>query len=759
MRARVVRSAKRFRDFLTGARVMLPTWQRRTLKVAVVLPLFALVSFLGFVQFSNQPRFCISCHYMKPFYDAWAKSSHNHVKCVDCHIPPGAKNWLQHKMAAANQVVRYVTRQYGMRPWVEVDDKSCLRSGCHETRLLAGKVQFGGVTFDHGPHLTSFRRVTRLRCTSCHAQIVQGAHMTVTEGTCFLCHFKNTKAEPDMARCNRCHEDIKPHKRTDISAEAWVEELPESGHQLDVPKYDHQEVKERSVDCRFCHSNVVQGNGEVPRDRCLTCHLEPERLERFDDTEFMHRHHVTEHKVDCMRCHVEIQHHLPPPEETPKLDCASCHPDQHESTRQLYRGDGAAEVGAKPNPMFDVRVPCEGCHLDHKPVDGKRITTRATAAGCMMCHGEKYGRDLAQWRAEAASWTAWAEDSLARAEASLRDTGAGDAALRPLATARDHVRLVSGGHFVHNPNYAKKLLRQARTQANQALAKAGAGYRWPPEPKPIDVRHAETACADCHTDIVSRQGFVYGTVFEHSVHVGEANISCLACHTAGNQPQAKGHGKLAIDRTACRTCHAQNRIDSPHEPGWRQMHGGAAKHDSGSCLTCHAQSTCDSCHGTRIPHAADWVTKHRGTKNTQTCAKCHGQSFCSACHGVNLPHSAEFRRGGHGREVARDPAACARCHEPNDCQSCHAKKPPANHVAPGWDKRHGPAGQRQAQKCALCHGNDSCQRCHQVTMPHAPDWTLHGHAAVAAKKPAACRRCHQTSYCAQCHVGEPGKKP
>ncbi len=84
-------------------------------RLAIIAPALFLPSFFGFVTFSNQPRFCISCHYMQPFYDAWKTSSHNNVKCVDCHIPPGAKNWLEHKMAAANQVVRYVTRTYGMR--------------------------------------------------------------------------------------------------------------------------------------------------------------------------------------------------------------------------------------------------------------------------------------------------------------------------------------------------------------------------------------------------------------------------------------------------------------------------------------------------------------------------------------------------------------------------------------------------------------------------------------------------------------------
>ena len=63
-------------------------------------------------------------------------------------------------------------------------------SGCHETRLLQGKVKFKRFYFDHKPHLTELRRGKKLRCTSCHSQIVQGDHMKVTESTCFLCHFK-----------------------------------------------------------------------------------------------------------------------------------------------------------------------------------------------------------------------------------------------------------------------------------------------------------------------------------------------------------------------------------------------------------------------------------------------------------------------------------------------------------------------------------------------------------------------------------------
>ena len=42
-------------------------------------------------------------------------------------------------------------------------------------------------------------RGIKLRCTSCHSQIVQGQHMAVTATTCFLCHFKNQHFNEGLA--------------------------------------------------------------------------------------------------------------------------------------------------------------------------------------------------------------------------------------------------------------------------------------------------------------------------------------------------------------------------------------------------------------------------------------------------------------------------------------------------------------------------------------------------------------------------------
>ena len=790
-----------------GEQSGLPQFWRRVLQAAVILPAIFLPSFAAFVTASNQPRFCISCHYMQPFYDAWKTSSHNNVKCVDCHIPPGAENWLKHKMAAANQVVRYVTRQYGMRPWTEVEDEACLRSGCHETRLLRGKVEFGGVTFDHAPHLTSFRRVTRLRCTSCHAQIVQGTHISVTETACFLCHFKNTSEEPEMADCQRCHDEIRPHRREDISSESWTQEpAPEKGSEAKLA-YDHEEVQAQSVPCRECHNDVFQGQGDVPKDRCITCHSETARLQRYGETEFMHRTHVTEHKVDCMRCHMEIQHRLPDKAETPTLNCSSCHPGQHEQTRELYQGQGGHGAAPKGNPMFEVRVPCEGCHNDHVAVDGQRITTKAGAAGCMLCHGESYGDDLARWQHEAIAWTNWAKAGLQRTQAVVAQSGPDlDPAARDrhMKVVKDNIALVTGGQFVHNPDYAVSLLRAARDHAERAMESAGFNLKWPPEPAHEDAsrdtsRPPEANCGRCHPDAVNKSVTIFGNVFDHRDHAGTAQLPCDRCHNAGAKPEAAGHGRLVIGKDDCRQCHAQRQLASPHEPNWKRLHGSQAKKAPADCMTCHSQGTCDGCHGTRIPHGKDWVSRHGKSaineracsqchdgslcvachtrakpdshknnwtqrhgsiakQSTKRCERCHQLSTCTACHGVELPHSASFK-AKHGSAVARDAQRCARCHEAGSCGTCHEKRgiQPSNHKSASWPKQHGAIGQTEPVKCQLCHGQEACSRCHEgLAMPHPEGWALSGHSTAAKAKPKSCERCHQTKFCEQCHVNEGG---
>src|SRR3989337_233241 len=159
----------------------------------------------GLWELSSSPVLCNSCHIMKPYVEAWRTSKHNNVPCVQCHYPPGLRDTIWVKYQALSQVVKWATQTYSSKPFAEIEDGSCLRSGCHSDRLLTGKVTYKRrILFDHKPHLEGVRRGRQLRCTSCHSQIVVRTHIEVTDTTCFLCHFKGMKTRSELTPIAGC---------------------------------------------------------------------------------------------------------------------------------------------------------------------------------------------------------------------------------------------------------------------------------------------------------------------------------------------------------------------------------------------------------------------------------------------------------------------------------------------------------------------------------------------------------------------------
>jgi len=225
-------------------------------------------AFAGLWQVSASPQFCNSCHIMRPYVDAWKHSSHSAVACVQCHYPPGFRDTLWVKFQAMSQVAKWATQTYSSKPFAEVEDASCLRSGCH-------------------------------------SQIVVEKHFEVATSTCFLCHFKGTKSGRELtpiAGCTGCHQP----PRGDIVVGSI--------------RFNHEEVVRRGVACEKCHLSVVAGEGEAPRERCFTCHNQLEKIERYADTPFVHRVHAATHAIECTRCHTEIKHRSPPPIGPPTAD-------------------------------------------------------------------------------------------------------------------------------------------------------------------------------------------------------------------------------------------------------------------------------------------------------------------------------------------------------------------------------------------------------------------------------------------------------
>jgi hypothetical protein len=522
---------------------------------------------------------------------------------VDCHIAPGLTSEVRKKFEAVSMVAKYFTGTYSTNPWAEVDDAACLK--CHERRLLEGKEVFHGVLFDHTPHLTESRRGLRLRCTSCHSQIVQGSHISVTSSTCALCHFKGNRINEGNGRCLTCHQ------------------IPERVTTVEGVAFDHGQVARLDMDCSLCHGGVVRGEGNVPRERCLTCHNQPDRLARFGDRDFLHTQHVTDHKVDCMNCHLQIEHGRIPRQESARIAaaanaCESCHGSGHSPQQDLYAGIGGRGVPRMPGPMFSAGVTCQGCHngeLSAQPVATGELarphTQRASEVSCMSCHGPSYRR----------IYQAWKEGVDERAAALRRqlEASVGAMGLEPPAAWRDarhNFDLVSLGHGVHNVNFAYALLEKAHEQMNAARVARGLSAL----PRPWAVVAAGSGqCLTCHRGVERQTGRFAGRSFPHATHLLTARLDCETCHRPHDQ-RAPGevvrfgahgcvpchHRQAEVSAPACMKCHGD--VTTRTLPSFRGEFSHQSHLEAGlECGTCHqpkngdpkpAKAACAQCHGT-----------------------------------------------------------------------------------------------------------------------------------------------------------------
>lgn len=600
-------------------------WGGAALVIFVLLLSGLSVGTYAMVHHTARSEFCNSCHIMEPYYSSWQHSAHNQVACIECHYEPGSLETLEGKFKALSQLAKYVTRTAGTKPWAEVSDQSCMRTGCHSLRMLEGPVQFGRVKFDHRQHLLESRRGRRLRCTSCHSQIVQGEHIAVTAQVCFGCHFKPDKEgrRPERTTdCLICHGP--PQEAVDVAGKPFV----------------HADYVERGVNCTECHNPVIEGNGKVGRERCHACHGEEGHIERIGETEFMHETHVTDHKVECFECHDDIRHGLLPlevPSVTPGEGCGACHVDPHDAARQLYAGRGAVGVEESPSRMFVSRVVCEACHTGrtgfgatpraagveggagHVHAGVSRVAA-AAEADCIHCHGPSFAGMLAEWQGEVGGEL----DRLRPLLANLSERIAavpGSEARKLFEEAWRNFELVEldGSRGAHNPSYALSALRVGaeRIDAAYALLEPSAEPRAAPGMFPV----AAEGCGNCHVAPQRREVEVHGRPFSHAVHLSGAGMTCGDCHEPAPQGQ-EGHGKPTFARAKCAACH----------------HEESETRDVTDCAACHG------------PQQALLRGTLPGLPEPRPAAM--GKMECNECHG-DAPTILRPK-----------PAACVLCHEP-----------------------------------------------------------------------------------------------
>ncbi len=567
---------------------------------------------VGF-RFTETSTFCGLCHNMKVYVDSWRASTHNFASCAQCHYEPGFFNHLKGKWRDGQvSLVMFITGKGPTKPHAEISDAACLQVGCHRKEDMNREMIFKNVAFNHGKHLEELRRGKKLRCTSCHAQIVQGAHLTVTEADCFICHFYKAGLQGDeyclsCAECGSCH--VQPKGDLEVKG----------------VKFNHKKYIDRGILCIECHTGINKGDGAVPEAKCVECHGEPELLQTKYPSEYLHRMHVTDHKVECYRCHTEIRHEIGV---TPTIadfpgSCRSCHPENvHFGPREMYAGRGGIGVVDTPDKMYLTGIDCIGCHKSQKAGEAALFTTRFTERAldesCVECHGPGTERMLLTWKKILMELENDVNRRIFEVQNKLYEARQGSPDERDirragslLNAARHNFSFVLLGRGNHNIEYAIKLLNSARNNTEEALALLRENY----QPQEVVTRHTCTSL--CHDGIEDRSVSFGDVAFPHQPHLGD--MDCTDCHSErANHGQTRikdcdicHHGKGA-GRVKCLDCHkavgdvfygkAALRVeDSPsfkanivgcrdcHERILEGLESGFQR-VKGKCIECHDES-------------------------------------------------------------------------------------------------------------------------------------------------------------------------
>ncbi len=584
-------------------------WARGLFVALVCALVFLGIGTYAAVHHTAQPEFCGSCHLMEPYVETWRESAHRDVACIECHYEPGGVETFEGKFKALSQVAKYVTNTAGTKPFAEVSDQSCLRAGCHTVPLLAGRIEFRTAAFDHEAHLLESRRGKRLRCTTCHTHVLEGEHFTVEARVCFTCHFKpdpRTGERPPHGACTVCHE------------------APAGPVEVAGRPFQHQPFTARGVACTECHGSAVEGEGQVRRERCHSCHEEAGHVEHMDEPAMLHERHVAEHKVECFECHDDIQHGLLPRQTLREgRDCAACHSQPHEEVLAFQEGRaGGLEAGPRDR-MHELGMACTACHSGRsasgEPAahDGHGELPAAGDVDCMHCHGVGFDGMLARWQDSLAGHV----EALRGRYRQLAGEGGGEG-VEALAEAGQVLEAVVAdpSRGAHNIRLSRELLYRAAEDLDLAWRQARGEDPEAPVLDRLPPRDRAGCALACHAGIEAEEATTLadGRTMPHRRHLLVARLACERCH------ESTPHGAPAFPRTRCADCHhsgegalAERECGDCHAAQTAMQEGtlGAPREEIPSVM---ADLDCSDCHG----EAPDVVRP-----GPELCVGCHEEGY------------------------------------------------------------------------------------------------------------------------------------
>jgi hypothetical protein len=316
----------------------------------------------------------------------------------------------------------------------------------------------------------------------------------VTKASCHLCHFSKVKFNQDRGRCELCHE--LPQKPIQTSGEKPI---------------THQMLKDAKVACASCHMDVIQaagggsyeayfekgvlktalvlGAGKLKKGNCLACHDQAKALKEDTNKKLMHQKHVTIKNARCFDCHQPVMHakadikNLSGQKKLSRLDlqqpidsgCKVCHPDPHRYQRILAQGAKQKDVTSAPDPMYNARTNCLGCHVEEK-VNKKGLRhMQASAATCVQCHTKDHKKMLKDWKTELAKELEYAievqKEAIGALEKSKSIISKANLAKarKMMAEGRHYLNIVKFGNGVHNKKYSIMLFDAAITRFEDTM--------------------------------------------------------------------------------------------------------------------------------------------------------------------------------------------------------------------------------------------------------------------------------------------------
>ena len=150
--------------------------------MGVLLAIITVLASGFMIETTNTDTFCVSCHVMIPFRDAWAASVHGGenpqgfaAQCVDCHLPHG--NFIEYLTTKAitgtSDIIHNFTIDTTTYDWESAAEANRLRftfdsacRRCHQNLTPPG-IGHGGLI----AHRAYLRGATEKRCAECHPHV------------------------------------------------------------------------------------------------------------------------------------------------------------------------------------------------------------------------------------------------------------------------------------------------------------------------------------------------------------------------------------------------------------------------------------------------------------------------------------------------------------------------------------------------------------------------------------------------------------